>query len=80
MSEQPAPFSLALLSLPLSDINECSQSDLNNCDQTCTDTVGSFTCGCGTGYQLASNGRTCNGETHMYVCIHVGNLVVRALV
>ena len=56
------------LPLPLSDLNECLQDDLNNCDQTCTNTAGSYTCGCSAGYQLASNGQTCNGN---YPNIHV---------
>ena len=43
------------------DINECT-SNTDNCDQTCSNTVGGFNCGCNAGYQLDSNRRTCNGE------------------
>ncbi len=43
------------------DVNECNSNN-GGCAQTCTNTVGSFTCSCGSGYTLStSNGRTCNG-------------------
>ena len=41
------------------DINECTGS--NNCQQVCTNTEGSFTCGCEAGYVLDSEGATCSG-------------------
>ena len=41
------------------DINECNQGN-GGCEQSCTDTAGSFTCTCATGYQLTS-GRHCSG-------------------
>ena len=47
--------------LPLSDIDECI-TNRDNCQQTCTNTRGSFTCGCGSGYRLNSDGRTCRGK------------------
>ena len=48
------------------DINECSEGS-DNCDQTCANTVGSFTCSCADGFQLSSDGRTCNGNyRHLY--------------
>ncbi|XP_065177128.1 vitamin K-dependent protein S-like [Sycon ciliatum] len=44
------------------DIDECSQPDMNNCDQpavaTCYNIHGSFTCECNTGY-YGRNGRVC---------------------
>ena len=43
------------------DIDECSDRT-DGCSQICTNTVGSFTCGCNTGFQLNSDGATCNGE------------------
>ena len=43
------------------DINECSGGS-DNCAQRCTNTIGSFTCSCNTGYTLSSNRRTCNGR------------------
>ncbi|XP_070541671.1 uncharacterized protein [Ptychodera flava] len=31
---------------PCQDIDECAESDLNNCNQKCENTIGSFECGC----------------------------------
>ena len=45
----------------LLDIDECAEG-IDSCDQTCTNTLGSYLCSCGSGYRLASNGRTCNGK------------------
>ena len=45
------------------DINECAE-DTHNCAQECTNTIGSFTCDCNTGYRLASDGHSCNGNYH----------------
>ena len=42
------------------DVNEC-QSGRNNCSQTCSNTVGSFQCGCTTGYSLQEDRVTCTG-------------------
>merc|ERR1712136_705181 len=41
------------------DVNECADATLNNCDvnAACTDTVGSYTCTCNTGY--TGDGFTC---------------------
>ena len=47
------------------DIDECSDGT-HDCSQTCTNTVGSFTCGCNNGY--LQNGTTCNG---MYKLFHI---------
>lgn len=46
------------------DVDECA-TDMDNCAQqaTCTDTEGSFTCTCNTGY--TGDGMTCTG---IYVC------------
>ena len=51
--------------LQLTDINECN-SGSSDCEQVCTNTVGSFTCSCNTGYSLAS-GKFCRGM-YMYTC------------
>ena len=40
------------------DINECNLNT-DNCEQTCSNTLGGFNCGCNDGYQLDSNRRTC---------------------
>ena len=42
------------------DVDECAQN-IHNCEQTCKNTVGSFLCGCNAGYELTSDGRTCQG-------------------
>ncbi|KAI0223787.1 hypothetical protein LSAT2_025085 [Lamellibrachia satsuma] len=41
------------------DKDECS-AGTHNCDQTCTNTVGSFECSCPQGYDLATDRHTCN--------------------
>ena len=50
------------------DIDECSE-DTDNCNQTCTNTEGSFACECDDGYYLDSDGTTCNGMDLEYTCI-----------
>ena len=42
------------------DIDECI-NNTHNCTQTCTNTVGGFTCGCNDGYVLNVDGTTCDG-------------------
>ena len=49
------------------DINECA-AGTHDCGQVCTNTDGSFTCSCNSGYTLDSNGKTCNG-----VCVFTIN-------
>jgi fibulin 1/2 len=41
------------------DIDECATNN-GGCAQTCTNTVGGFTCSCGPGYVLDANGYTCD--------------------
>ena len=43
------------------DIDECADSNLNNCDTdaTCTNADGSYQCACNIGY--AGDGTTCQG-------------------
>ena len=43
-----------------SDIDECNDGN-DNCSQTCTNTVGSFVCGCNISYLLDIDGVTCIG-------------------
>ena len=40
------------------DIDECL-ADTDNCDQICTNTIGSFQCSCIDGYTLSPNGQSC---------------------
>ena len=42
------------------DIDECSDGT-DDCSQTCTNTDGSFTCECNSGYLLDVDGTSCNG-------------------
>jgi len=46
----------------LVDIDECSNSTMNDChvNATCTNTDGSFTCACKPGY--TGNGTDCTGK------------------
>ena len=44
------------------DIDEC-QGATHGCSQLCTNTVGSYMCGCSAGFQLDGNGRQCSGES-----------------
>ena len=52
---------ICLLFVLFSDINECSEGT-DNCDQRCTDTDGSYTCSCNSGYTLAADGQSCTAN------------------
>ena len=45
------------------DINECRQKT-DACEQTCTNTPGSYECECNHGYKLRRDGRSCIGMYH----------------
>ena len=47
------------------DNNECTDGTAN-CQQTCTNTLGSFQCNCTSGFTLDSDGRACNGESTIH--------------
>ena len=47
------------------DVNECGTNN-GGCQQQCTNTVGSYSCSCYTGYTLNSNGKTCTGMLILY--------------
>ena len=50
------------------DIDECeSGNGLSPCQQTCTNTIGSYNCGCISGYALQSNGYNCSGKHDLHV-------------
>ncbi len=44
------------------DVNECSTGN-GGCEQICTNTVGSFSCSCNSGYTLAGDGSSCEQDT-----------------
>jgi fibulin 1/2 len=49
----------------MTDENECQTSN-GGCEQTCTNTDGSFQCSCDTGYELAPDTFNCTGITIMF--------------
>ena len=49
------------------DINECTERS-HNCEQTCRNTAGSFTCSCNSGFTLAANGRSCTPDSVEPLC------------
>ena len=57
----------------LPEIHECNEG-LDNCAQICTNTIGSFTCGCTGGYTLDDDGFTCNGMQKLYI-VHINTHV-----
>ena len=44
-----------------SDVDECELAEANDCQQDCTNTVGSFNCSCQEGFTLNTDGRNCDG-------------------
>ena len=56
-----AKYYIYKFSCLLTDIDECSLGT-DSCSQSCTNTIGSYTCSCNTGYTLNSDGYTCDGE------------------
>ena len=52
---------LYLMIVLIPDVNECILGT-NNCSQFCTNTIGSYLCGCNTGYTLGADNITCNGK------------------
>ena len=55
--------------ISLSDVDECT-TGTHNCQQQCTNTPGSFTCGCNSGYRLLANGYHCQGTCAIGTPIH----------
>lgn len=55
------------ISSPSSDINECMMGS-HGCNQTCSNTVGSFKCGCHPGYRLARDNKSCEGQCRYEPC------------
>ena len=55
------PVFFKVNSLLYADVNECQTSN-GGCNQTCTNTDGSFECACKTGYALAEDNLGCNGK------------------
>ena len=47
-------------------MDECA-ADTDGCQQICTNTIGSFLCGCNTGFTLSVDGRTCSGKSLIFI-------------
>ena len=57
------------------DIDECSNGT-HICSQICTNTEGSFICGCNSGFLLGADGATCTGMQKQFVAfIHTYNTI-----
>ena len=54
-------------------MDECS-TDV--CDQNCTNSVGSFMCSCNAGFELDSDGQTCNGQWPIYLVYIIMCIVI----
>lgn len=57
------------------DINECEIGQ-SSCTQTCTNSIGSYTCSCNEGYHLDSNGYNCLGQSFVLYRTHHWIIVV----
>ena len=54
------------------DVNECVSPDNNDCEQTCVNTNGSYSCDCVIGYVLNADGHACDGRFILKtICIHL---------
>ena len=53
----------------LIDNNECN-TDNGGCDHTCTNTPGSYTCSCNTGYSLDLDNRGCSRKKELVLCYY----------
>lgn len=54
-----------------SALNECNRTDSfrHECDQLCLDRADGYTCSCGDGFQLNTDGRTCIGQLCSISCL-----------
>ena len=61
----------------LPDINEC-RDKTDNCNHTCTNTIGSFVCGCNSGFHLDDDLTTCIGMylvTSIYTVSYISEIL-----
>ena len=56
------------LFLSYSDTNECETAN-GGCNQYCTNTIGSYTCSCGSGWVLGVDNHICNGRKRVTLCL-----------
>ena len=54
-----------IVAVCVSDVDECQRAGGNrsDCAQLCVNTVGSYTCSCKRGYELANDAKTCAGNS-----------------
>ena len=60
------------------DIDECSGSHVCDPHAFCTNTEGSYTCTCNSGY--AGDGKECTGRNNTYIYIKPNNIIFTHLV
>ena len=63
---QPQCHEERFANLPPADINECVTESPCHTSASCTNTLGSFTCGCNAGY--SGDGMICNGKQCVLTC------------
>ena len=56
-----APPLLLSHATDFSDVDECLDSALNDCEDKCINIIGSYNCSCDDGFILDIDGRSCNG-------------------
>ena len=44
------------------DIDECTDSTINQCEHLCENILGSFRCACQEGFRLEDDGQSCEGK------------------
>ena len=62
LKRQVSPLMILIYTIVYVDVNECASNDTNNCDKNarCTNTEGSYSCRCVTGY--VGDGTNCTGK------------------
>ena len=58
------------------DINECLTNN-GGCQHTCTNSIGSYSCSCNTGYVLDSDNHRCIGINYRLNECHIIEFVLR---
>ena len=56
-----------MLIIHILDISNKCDEGTSGCNQTCTNTNGSYTCSCYNGYVLDADGHNCNGKVYIHV-------------
>ena len=55
------------------DVDECA-TEVDNCEHTCHNSNGSYTCSCRLGFRLHSDGQQCDGMSQNLKKIHCENV------